>query len=151
MIKEDSQQHREKDLDAKKQEKSTGEQKNLDDLPLVFNVKSDDKQVSKELKKEEFQRKLNNVNQSYQLSFGVPAANVAEKGEPKIEVASAYAAGGDGCEQETESSSDSDFDMIEALESSAELQSYVKRQIKSELAIIGPKIFDKLKVELALE
>ncbi len=45
----------EKEFDAKKQEESTGEQKNLDDLPLVFEVKSDDEKLSKEQKKAEFQ------------------------------------------------------------------------------------------------
>jgi len=51
----------------------------------------------------------------------------------------------------SESSSDSDFDMIEALENSKELQDYVKMQIKSELETIGPKIFDKIKAEFTIE
>ena len=45
------------------------------------------------------------------------------------------------------SSSDSDFDMFEALEKSKELQELIRENIRNELEVIGPQIFEKVKQE----
>ena len=45
------------------------------------------------------------------------------------------------------SSSDSDFDMFEALEKSKELQELIRENIRNELEVIGPQIFERVKQE----
>lgn len=49
------------------------------------------------------------------------------------------------------SESGSDIDQFEALESSEELQNHLRQYIRNELAVMGPKIFEKVRAELNIE
>ena len=53
--------------------------------------------------------------------------------------------------ESSDSSSDSDVDVFEALKSSDELQSYMRQHIRKEIADIGPKLFEQLKTEMGLK
>ena len=53
-------------------------------------------------------------------------------------------------EQKEESSdSDSDIDMLEALDKSPELQDYLRQVVRANLKEMAPSIFEKIKAELA--
>ena len=52
---------------------------------------------------------------------------------------------------DSSSSGDSDFDMLEAFEKSEELQDYFREQVREELKVIGPPIFEQLKAELNIQ
>ena len=51
---------------------------------------------------------------------------------------------------EESSDSDSDIDMLEALDKSPELQDYLRQVVRTNLNEMAPRIFEKIKAELAL-
>ena len=53
--------------------------------------------------------------------------------------------------KEESSDSDSDIDMLEALDKSPELQDYLRQVVRANLNEMAPSIFEKIKAELALK
>ena len=57
----------------------------------------------------------------------------------------------DRSESNSSDSSDSDIDIYDAIINSEELRTHLRSHVRSELATIAPKVFEKIRAEYGLE